>query len=62
MEPLCDYRHDKLQKQRDTHMVEPQYDAIYKLSNFVVAIVIRGVWSYDCESGIYYLITRTITK
>jgi len=47
MGPLCDYRRDKLQKQHDTHMVEPRYNAIYKLSNFVVAIVIRGVWNYD---------------
>lgn len=36
-----------------THMVAPWYNVIYKLSNFVVAVVIRGVWSYDCGSGVY---------
>lgn len=36
-----------------THMAAPWYNAIYKLSNFVVAVVIRGVWSYDCGSGVY---------
>lgn len=44
------------------HMAAPWYNAIYKLSNFVVAVVIRGVWSYDCGSGVRYLITRAITK
>lgn len=35
------------------HMAASWYNAIYKLSNFVVAVVIRGVWSYDCGSGVY---------
>jgi len=35
------------------HIAASWYNAIYKLSNFVVAVVIRGVWSYDCGSGVY---------